>query len=148
MTWFWIGIGSNHQPRDKLDLAVGLFRQNFSAVEVAPYYETPCVRDGDAHYLNTVAKIATDLPIAALKAFLISAEAQAGRRRDTQRVALDLDVLLGPGLRHPDLDRYLHVAVPMAMLERRGKPPGLSCCYEEVVESLIANGAEPIRVAK
>jgi 2-amino-4-hydroxy-6-hydroxymethyldihydropteridine diphosphokinase len=126
----YLALGSNVAPERHVPAALAQLAACLEVLAVSPIYESAAVgAPGTPAFWNATALVATELPPAELKhAVLRRIEAELGRVRSADKNAprtIDLDLVLyedlvleEPGLRlpDPDLERYPHVAVPLADL--------------------------------
>jgi 2-amino-4-hydroxy-6-hydroxymethyldihydropteridine diphosphokinase len=123
----FLGLGSNESPETKLPRAVAALRELGPIVAVSRVYESDAVPPGSGPpYLNAAVCIATVLSPSVLKRTLRDVERRLGRDRESDAVAIDIDLCLfgdaiihGQGLDipHPELRSQVQVIVPMAECE-------------------------------
>jgi 2-amino-4-hydroxy-6-hydroxymethyldihydropteridine diphosphokinase len=93
----YLGIGSNVQPTEHLQLAVRELGRHFDITALSGVYRNRAVGfDGD-DFLNAVARVSTDLTIDEIDVILESIHALAGRRRGEDAFVartLDIDLLM------------------------------------------------------
>jgi len=92
----WISIGSNQERERCIRGAVQALRERFGALLLSSVYESEAVGFEGAPFLNLVAGIDSDAPVAQLIATLHAIEDTFGRVRGPNRFAprtLDLDLL-------------------------------------------------------
>jgi 2-amino-4-hydroxy-6-hydroxymethyldihydropteridine diphosphokinase len=128
-----IALGSNLAPEEKMPAAVAALRQTdgLRIVAVSPFYRTaPLDRRGEVSdqsaFLNAAVRAETTLAPDALRKALRQIEARLGRVRTADKFAprpIDLDLamvnctatdLAGKPLPDPDIDRFAHLAIPLA----------------------------------
>jgi len=134
MPHVYVSLGSNHNAAANLRAGVRLIGAIADVRAASTVYESPPVGGAEgAPYLNAALPIDTDLSREALKAQLVQIEDACGRiRRDaagrkSSVVSLDLDIILyDDEAPHTDLERYAHVAVPLAEIAPDLTPPGES----------------------
>ena len=97
MAVVYLGLGSNVNPRENLQLAVAELRSRFELKQVSPVYQSAALGfDGD-DFLNAVTEIETTLQPPQLSRELEEIHQLAGRIRHSGKVlsrTLDIDVLL------------------------------------------------------
>jgi 2-amino-4-hydroxy-6-hydroxymethyldihydropteridine diphosphokinase len=134
----FVAIGSNIDPAARVSQAAQALRARFPDVRFSACYRSRAYGFQGEDFINAVARLSTDLPVAALLAELHSIEALCGRDRRAPRWgsrSMDLDLLLyddvvgsGEGyvLPRPDLTRRAYMLGPIAELapERRYPPDG------------------------
>ncbi len=97
LTTVYLGIGSNIEPAENIDLAKAHLKQLFSYCEFSSTYETAAVGFKGDNFLNLVAKVKTDLSLEALISLIKQSELTLGRVRGSQKFAdrhIDIDILL------------------------------------------------------
>jgi len=106
----YIALGSNEAPEQHIEAALDCLAEATALVALSTFYRTPAIgRPEQPHYLNGVAKIATDLAPRPLKFDVLRRiESDLGRRRSADKFAarpIDLDILLFDSLTmdEPDL---------------------------------------------
>lgn len=115
----YLSLGSNENPKHHLKLATEALKNAFGEILLSPVYRTPAVGFEGPDFLNSAARIKTDMDVYALDAWLHQLEDSHGRRRDVPRYSsrtLDIDIIFyddlilsGPGnlciprpeLKHP-----------------------------------------------
>lgn len=142
MAQILLGLGSNIEPKTRLESALRALRQSFASVRESPWFESHALRGG-ANYLNLVVSAQTQLGIDEVNALLHSIEAQNGRERGNEAsgCALDIDLLCfdqrlidTPSIRLPraDLLEHAHVLWPVAELCPELKHPTAGMTYAEL----------------
>lgn len=126
MPTVYLGLGSNIQPVKNLRSAVADLRSQFGAATLSSVYRSTALGFDGADFLNLVAGIETDLPVARLCELLEEIHDRSGRQRGSARFTsrqLDIDLLLygqlvdeQPPARVPrrDVLEYSFVLVPLA----------------------------------
>jgi 2-amino-4-hydroxy-6-hydroxymethyldihydropteridine diphosphokinase len=124
-TSVYLLLGTNTNCNN-LRLAAERLRPICSVITASSVYRTAAQGEaGGADYFNQVIQLTTGFATTDFKAALRQIEAEIGRVRGTQEVAIDLDILLwGDGVFSygekpwrvpaPDILRYAHAAVPLA----------------------------------
>ncbi len=154
----FVALGSNIDPEENLRAAVALLREHddVTVVRTSPVYETaPVGSVGQAKFLNAAVLLMTYLSPRDLKGNVLSEiEQMLGRVRTSDKNAprtIDLDIALfnydvfEMGLRHvpdPDLQRYAHVAVPVADLAPYYVHPETGETLAEIAARLGAAGMQ------
>ncbi len=120
----WIGVGSNLEPLDHLQLASAVLQERYGRLELSCVYQNPPVGFAGADFLNMVVGLATAQPLQQVVALLDEIHGRVGRVSGEQKFGprkLDLDLLLfgslvDPLLRVPRADvlRYAFVLGPLA----------------------------------
>lgn len=97
MSVVYLGLGSNVEPEENLQLAVRELRRRFKLLALSSVYRSKSLGfDGD-DFLNAVAGIETDKPAPELCSELEKIHDLANRERDSDRFSartLDIDLLL------------------------------------------------------
>lgn len=131
-----VGLGSNIAPRRNVRAALACLSELGSLEKISPVYETDPVGPPQPTFLNAAAVVETELTPGELKEGLRKIEDELGRSRDGARYGprtIDLDVVLfgdlageheGVVLPHPDLERFPHVAIPVADVVPELEIPG------------------------
>lgn len=96
MTWAYIGVGSNIEPRRHIRKALELLAKRFGEIQASPMYACPAVGFSGANFINLVVGINTDLDLSTVLRALHDIEAQCGRVRGERTASrtMDLDLLL------------------------------------------------------
>jgi 2-amino-4-hydroxy-6-hydroxymethyldihydropteridine diphosphokinase len=128
MTLAFVAIGSNIEPQVRVAQAARALKQRFPDCRFSRCYSNSAFGFDGPDFFNAVARLTTELSIAALLLQLQQVEALCGRSRDDPKWApraMDLDLLLfgdvvgsGPGytLPRPDLTRRVYMLGPLADL--------------------------------
>jgi len=124
----YLGIGSNVDAENHVQVGLAELRQQFGQVQMSPVYRSSAVGfDGD-DFLNLVVCIETGLQPLQLKHWLNALENRYGRLRDVAKFSdrtLDIDILMYDDLyvRLPELSlprgeilQFAHVLKPLADL--------------------------------
>lgn len=162
----FLGIGSNHNREQNVQLALQRLQAIFGEIRVSPVYvcEPYPAKSLSAQerkhysYFNLVVEIATDMPLPALKERLRGIEQGCGRERKARLLvcALDIDVLLygevigevdGMVLPHPNLDRLIYVLLPLARLAPELQHPLLKQSMADLWQAFEASVPEAGRAA-
>lgn len=117
----YIGLGSNIDPVKNLDGALEMLARHVIIDEVSQTWETPAVGSHGPNFLNSAARIRTQLPPELLKSLVLRRiERELGRVRTANKNAprtIDLDVLVYEGqVLDPKIWVYAFLAVPLAEL--------------------------------
>ncbi len=142
MAQILLGLGSNFDPRTRLQNALDALHQSFESVSESPWFESHALRGG-ANYLNLVVSAQTQLSIEAVRTLLHQIEDQNGRQRDNEAsgCALDIDLLCFDQqvistadyhLPRADLTEHAHVLWPMAELCPEGVHPESGTTYRQL----------------
>lgn len=126
MAQILLGLGSNINPRARLQSALDALHQSLESVSASPWFESHALRGG-ANYLNLVVSARTELSIDEVRTLLHQIEDQNGRQRghEASGCALDIDLLCFDQqvietaeyqLPRADLTEHAHVLWPMAEL--------------------------------
>jgi 2-amino-4-hydroxy-6-hydroxymethyldihydropteridine diphosphokinase len=122
----YLGIGSNVQPLQNLQMAVSELRANFAAVSLSNVYRSKALGFDGEDFLNLVVGLETDLSPREVFAFLEKIHDKSGRERGRAKFLsrkLDIDLLLyddqiidEPPVRVPrsDVLEYSFVLLPLA----------------------------------
>jgi 2-amino-4-hydroxy-6-hydroxymethyldihydropteridine diphosphokinase len=97
MARVYLSLGSNLEPQHHLRAAIAALRERFGDIVVSPVYRSKAVGFDGADFVNLAVGLDTDLPPAALNAWLHALEDRHGRRRDVPRYSdrtLDIDIVL------------------------------------------------------
>jgi 2-amino-4-hydroxy-6-hydroxymethyldihydropteridine diphosphokinase len=115
----YLSLGSNENPKHYLKLAIEALKNTFGEVLLSPVYRTPAVGFEGPDFLNSAARIKTNMDVFVLDVWLHELEDSHDRRRDVPRYSsrtLDIDIIFfddliisGPGnlciprpeLKHP-----------------------------------------------
>jgi 2-amino-4-hydroxy-6-hydroxymethyldihydropteridine diphosphokinase len=116
-----IGIGSNINPAENIQLAIILLSKALVITDMASIWQTPAVGSQGPDFLNTAILIANPPPLETLKnEVLHGVESSLGRVRTKNKNAdrpIDLDVLVYQGkCLDTDLWEKPHVTIPAAEL--------------------------------
>jgi 2-amino-4-hydroxy-6-hydroxymethyldihydropteridine diphosphokinase len=126
MSTVYLGLGSNIEPEKNLRLAVDRLRSRFGELVLSNVYQSKALGFSGDDFLNLVARIDTDLPVADLVAALDAIHDESGRESGCAKFVarpLDIDLLLydqlvddKPPARVPRADvlEYSFVLVPLA----------------------------------
>jgi 2-amino-4-hydroxy-6-hydroxymethyldihydropteridine diphosphokinase len=129
----YVSVGSNIEPEQNIEAALGLLMNRVSVTAVSMFYRTePIGRPEQDPYLNGVFEILTDLPVREVTPLILNPiETQIGRVRSKDRFAsrtLDLDLILyndvslcTPQFRlpHPDIERAFVLGPVLELLTRK-----------------------------
>ena len=128
MSLAFVALGSNIEPQARMTQAARALKDRFPDCRFSRCYSNAAFGFDGPDFVNAVAGLTTQLPIAALLSQLQEVEALCGRSRDDPKWApraMDLDLLLfgdtvgsGPGytLPRPDLKRRVYMLGPLAEL--------------------------------
>lgn len=92
----YLGLGSNQDRERHLRQGYAALLAEYGQIALSPVYEGESVGFAGSHFLNLVAAIDTDLPLAQLAATLRAIEEAHGRRRNSPKFSprtLDIDIL-------------------------------------------------------
>jgi len=142
MAQILLGLGSNINPRERLNNALHSLGQRLSAVETSRWFESHALRGG-SNYYNLVVKAETDLSIDEIRALLYQIEDENGRERGNEATgcALDIDLLCYDAqqletseyqLPRADLLEHAHVLWPVAEICPEQNHPGLGISYSDL----------------
>lgn len=128
-------LGSNIAPEVHLPQAVALLAERFAVQRVSRAWETPAVGSDGPNFINAAVLVDTPLdPLAIKNQVLRPLEARLGRVRSADKNAprtIDIDVVVWDGRPlDADLNRYAHIAIPMAEL---------------IPEATLGLGGEPLQ---
>jgi len=155
---FYIGVGSNVEPRRNILRGVALLRERVRLEASSPFYRNPAVHrhrapDTLPPFINGVLRAGTALPPDQVVSRLLRAvEKACGRVRTRDRDAprpLDLDLLAVEGLclragtlrlPDPEIARYPFVALPLAQLAPHLVPVGSQWTVGEIVRGMEVTG--------
>lgn len=149
----WISLGSNIDREASLRGAVAALRHCFGDLLLSPVYESAAVGAAAPPYLNLVAGIETDLPVAAIVTRLRAIEQAHGRSRGPDRFAartLDLDLLTygaqagvidGFYLPRDEILAYPFVLGPLAEVAPGEQHPQLGVSYRRLWQERQAHMA-------
>ena len=148
MTRVLLSLGSNLHPVDNLGYALDSLLLQFNDLALSPVFESEALGNtGSPAYLNMVAAVDTELPLAGLITMLKDLEARFGRQRETdneQGVPLDIDILTfgnvtgrscGISLPRPELTQAAYVLWPVAVLAPKDRHPVLKQSYVQLWEA-------------
>lgn len=149
-------LGSNIEKEWNLPRAIRLLAEQTRVVAVSSVYETaPVGSPGAPLFFNAAVRVETPLDAAALKrTVLADIERKLQRVRTEDKNAprtIDLDIVLfndevfdydGRSVPDPDLQRFLHVAAPVAELLPAGRHPKTGELLTMVVQRLIREAAQ------
>ncbi len=126
----FLGIGSNIQPEENIRRAAAEIASECRILAFSSHIITPPLNNRqEAHYINAVWKIETELAETTLKEYLRRIEYLLGRRRSEDRYAareIDLDILVFDGKIVDDtVRRRDFVYGPLLEIEPRIKINGL-----------------------
>ncbi len=155
----YLSLGSNIEPEKNLRAAIAGLRERFGDVLLSPWYRTPAVGFEGADFLNTAARIETDLSPEQLDAWLHALEDRHARDRSGPRFSsrtLDIDLLLyddrilqGTGhleLPRPELAKQAFVLKPMADIAPEVVHPTLGKALGELWAEMRAGGDPCIEI--
>ncbi|MGN0228835.1 MAG: 2-amino-4-hydroxy-6-hydroxymethyldihydropteridine diphosphokinase [Muribaculaceae bacterium] len=96
-----LSIGSNtRNSQEMIDRCVQWLGSSFVLIACASVYSTPAINGKDADYLNTVAVIASSLPMVELSAMFKDYEKQCGRTPESKllgAIPIDIDIVVWNG---------------------------------------------------
>ncbi|WP_160050841.1 2-amino-4-hydroxy-6-hydroxymethyldihydropteridine diphosphokinase [Nocardiopsis sp. FR4] len=155
-----IGMGSNIDPAHHVSLALDALHQRASVVDTSSVYRSPAVGlpVGSPDFLNLAVRLRWSGTLFELKALLEDIENGQGRVRDSGSWVsrtLDLDILVAGRLHgqvgsfslpHPDIERFAHVAVPLAELVGEHIHSRLGVTYSDLATSMDASHMERLEV--
>ncbi|TXS91890.1 2-amino-4-hydroxy-6-hydroxymethyldihydropteridine diphosphokinase [Parahaliea maris] len=143
----YLGLGSNIEPTESLFLGINRLKEAFGQLECSSIYKSNSVGfDGDP-FLNLVARIETQLPLADLYRSLRLIEFSLGRpfpASPNSSRRFDADILLYGNtigtfdtviLPRPEILYNAHVLAPLAELLPGGKHPRTKKTYKELWDS-------------
>lgn len=113
---YYLSIGSNDNAAPHLQAAIRLLAQATNILAVSSVYESPAAGESPAPpYLNAALIIESDVTADTLKEKCRAIEAQLGRVRPSDVVAIDIDIVgQAGGDLSPDVMKFAFVAVPLA----------------------------------
>lgn len=137
-----LGLGSNIDPRTRLDSALSALNKDFESLSESPWFESHALRGG-ANYLNLVVRAQTQLQLDEVSELLRRIEDQNGRERgnESEGCALDIDLLcfdqqiISSGvyqLPRADLLDHAHVLWPTAELCPDARHPESGLTYKQL----------------
>ena len=149
----FVSLGSNIDSERNMHGAVQRLAQHCAVLAVSPVYETaPVGKTDQASFLNAAVLIETSWTTAELKEVLQAIEREMGRVRTEDKNAprtIDLDIslfddeisdLAGRHIPDPEIQRYPHIAVPLADLAPHQRHPETGQTLEEIARSLPGGG--------
>lgn len=144
MVWVALGLGSNHEPEANLASALDELLLQFRDLALSWVFRSQA-RDGAApDYLNMTVGIETDMPLQDLVKLLKKIEDKHRRERGSERVTLDIDLLLygdksgnfdGIVLPRPEILTAAYVLRPLVQIAGKKKHPALKQGYRELWEA-------------
>ncbi|WP_444962294.1 2-amino-4-hydroxy-6-hydroxymethyldihydropteridine diphosphokinase [Nocardiopsis sp. M1B1] len=155
-----VGVGSNLDPARHVTAALDTLRERALVVDTSAVYRSPAIGlpSGSPDFLNLAVRLRWEGTLFELKALLEETEAEQGRQRDAGSWVsrtLDLDILVAGRLHgqvgsftvpHPDIERFAHVAVPLAELVGEHTHPRLEAPYADLTARLDASHLERVDV--
>jgi 2-amino-4-hydroxy-6-hydroxymethyldihydropteridine diphosphokinase len=138
---YYLGLGSNIEPKKNLPRSIGLLRQYAPIYAFSAIWETPSVGEAGPNFLNGVVCIGSHLQPEELKyQVLRPVEAKLGRVRTSDKYAprpIDIDILVvNKSVFTEDVWRYAYLAVPLAELFPDLRHPKSGQTLAEVAEQL------------
>lgn len=137
MTWVYISIGSNQEPRRNIQSCLQRLRDFFGELQVSTVYENGAVGFEGENFYNLVVGFDTTLPVEDVSQVLHRIEDEHGRIRSGKKFSsrtLDLDLLLYGDLvlktdtlelPRDEINRYAFVLRPLAELAPDLQHPSL-----------------------
>ncbi len=144
MTQIYVSVGSNHQARHYVPMALDAIKSEFQPVVMSPIYESVAVGFDGENFLNLVVGFDTGLSLSELAAKLDQIENSCGRKRGAERFTsrtMDLDLLIyGDLLCHDDdydipreeILRYAFVLKPLSQLAPNFIHPDLGLSFSRL----------------
>ncbi len=135
MKSFFLGIGSNIDPKKNIPACLELLKKNFSVTKISSIYETePVGPAGKAKFWNLAVRIETELDAKTLEMEVQRLEERLGRKRDPANKfaarTIDIDLLPQPGF-----EEQAFLMIPLAEIAPREKATdGRS--FEEIATEL------------
>ncbi|GAA3762482.1 2-amino-4-hydroxy-6-hydroxymethyldihydropteridine diphosphokinase [Spinactinospora alkalitolerans] len=159
-----VGIGSNISPDRHIGAALSALDDMGLLRAASTVYRSPAIglADDAADFLNLVVRLEWEGDLRGLKARLGRIETRLGRPAAASPTwvsrTIDLDVLVAGDLvgayaersspvPHPDIERFAHVAVPLAELAGDRTHPVSGRSYAEIAASLDSSGLRPVGTA-
>ena len=145
-------LGSNLEKERNIPAAVELLYENCEIVALSSVYETIPIggSQNDPQFFNVAALLGTPLSITDFKyRVLLEIESKLGRQRKTDKNlprTIDLDIILFNDEvfdyehRHipdPDLQKFAHVAVPVAEISPNLLHPETGIAMLEIADELV-----------
>lgn len=137
----YLGLGSNYHALDHLAQARERLQAAWGDLLASPIYESNSISD-HSRYANQVVRVNSAAPVEEILTKTKTIERELGRTRSSERVSIDIDVLLvghltgryqnGPAtatLPHPDIELFSHVLVPLLDIEPDCTHPGTGKRY-------------------
>lgn len=129
MSQIVLGVGSNIERNQHVSMALDRLQAQWGDLIISPVYESPgniaSSTTDISFYYNLVVIFQTDMDALKIKKILKKIEDDLGRERDSDNVAIDLDILLidnwtgeldGGTVPHADIERCPYVLRPLADL--------------------------------
>ncbi len=155
-----VGIGSNISPARHIGAALSSLRGMGLLRAASTVYRSPAIGlAGDAaDFLNLVVRLEWDGDLRDLKVRMEKIETRLGRPAAASSTwvsrTIDLDILVAGDLvgaygerwspiPHPDIERFAHVAVPLAELAGDRVHPISGRSHAEIAASLDSSGLRP-----
>jgi 2-amino-4-hydroxy-6-hydroxymethyldihydropteridine diphosphokinase len=153
-----IGVGSNLDPAHHVPAALDALHRRALVVDTSTVYRSPAIGlpPGAPDFVNLAVRLRWVGTLFELKAFLEEIETAHGRQRGADSWGsrtLDLDILVAGTfhghistfeLPHPDIERFAHVAVPLAELVGGHTHPRRGMTYVDLAARLDASYLERI----
>lgn len=126
MTDVYVGIGSNIDRRQNIQIAVGELQQLFGKLDISSAFESEAIGVARGRFYNLVVGLSTTMNLEQIRSRLREIETLCGRDRNGQSddiFALDLDILLfgdfigsvlDISLPRSDVRRFAFVLCPLA----------------------------------
>lgn len=144
MSRVYLSLGSNIEPRRYIREGIAVLEHNFGPLELSPIVESEPVGFIGDPFINLMAVLETDLPLAELSRRLRRIEFDFGREENAPKFSgrtLDIDIVLVDdligehfGLKLPRRDLFEHgyMLYPLSLMEPELIPPG----QEQTVQQL------------
>ncbi|ODS24262.1 hypothetical protein AB835_04330 [Candidatus Endobugula sertula] len=142
-----VSLGSNHHSEQNVVIALDALYETFGKLKVASIYNVPPYgsnvnqpQENPRHYLNTVVSFCSDCSVAEVQSVLRQIEAQCGRDRSTDLVAMDIDFLFygdqkdGASVPRIDALQCAYVLKPLAEIFPHIVPPLLEKSFSQLWE--------------
>jgi len=155
-----IGVGSNIDPARHVAAALDALRQRALVAGTSVIYRAPAIGlpPGSPDFFNLAVRLRWPFTLFELKALLEETETTCGRQREsgswTSRT-LDLDILVADTAQvqtgsftvpHPDIERFAHVAVPLAELVGEHTHPRLGASYADLAGRLDSSHLQRVDI--
>lgn len=154
----FISMGSNINPEENIQKALGLLKEKVSVISISTFYRTPPLgRPEQKDFVNGVVEIETSiLPFDLKISVLRKIEDKLGRIRTEDKFAsrsIDMDLLIYEGLiidtnsitiPDPDITYRPFLAIPLAEIAPDRLLPGTSRSIKEIAGKFSKNSMTPL----